>query len=55
MKKAFFLSIISASIAFGPSIDACTGIKLIAKDGSFVHGRTLEFGVQVDISAALLK
>lgn len=34
--------------------DACTGIKLVAKDGSIVHGRTLEFGVQVDTSAVVV-
>jgi choloylglycine hydrolase len=33
---------------------ACTGIKLVAKDGAFVHGRTLEFGVQVEIAAAVI-
>ncbi len=27
----------------------CTGMKLVAKDGSFVHGRTLEFGIAVDV------
>lgn len=36
------------------NVDACTGIKLKAKDGSFVTGRTLEFGVPVDISAAVI-
>jgi choloylglycine hydrolase len=36
------------------SLQACTGIKSIAKDGSQVHGRTLEFGVQVDVSIAVV-
>jgi choloylglycine hydrolase len=27
--------------------DACTGIRLIARDGSIIHGRTLEFGVKL--------
>lgn len=31
-------------------LDGCTGIKLVAKDGSIVHGRTLEFGIKVDVS-----
>lgn len=35
-------------------IDACTGIKLIAKDGSIVHGRTLEFGIKVDTSIVVI-
>lgn len=29
---------------------ACTGIKLAAKDGALVHGRTLEFGIKIDTS-----
>jgi len=33
---------------------ACTGIKLVAKDGAFVHGRTLEFGVQVEIATGVV-
>lgn len=36
------------------SLSACTGAKLIAKDGSLVHGRTLEFGVVVDISTVVV-
>lgn len=35
------------------SLQACTGIKLRAKDGAIVHGRTLEFGVKVDTSIAV--
>lgn len=34
--------------------EACTGIKLVAKDNSFVHGRTLEFGVMVDTSILVI-
>lgn len=32
------------------SVEACTGLKLTAKDGKTIHGRTLEFGNPVDIS-----
>lgn len=32
----------------------CTGIKLVAKDGSVVHGRTLEFGIQIDTSIVVV-
>lgn len=35
-------------------IYACTGIKLIAKDGSIVHGRTAEFGVELDLSVVVI-
>jgi choloylglycine hydrolase len=33
---------------------ACTGIMLRMKDGAIVHGRTLEFGVMVDTSIAVI-
>ena len=35
-------------------LNGCTGIKLIADDGSVVHGRTLEFGTSVDLSVAVI-
>lgn len=47
-KSFVFLTL--AILSHGFSVEACTGIKLKAKDGSFVHGRTLEFGVKVDLS-----
>jgi choloylglycine hydrolase len=43
----YFLLLINA-------LDACTGIKLIAKDGSIVHGRTLEFGLPIESSIAII-
>src|SRR3989344_355194 len=33
---------------------ACTGIQLKAKDGSIVHGRTLEFGTKILFSAGVV-
>ncbi|MEI8125796.1 MAG: choloylglycine hydrolase family protein [Parachlamydiaceae bacterium] len=39
---------------FTTDLNGCTGIKLVAKDGTFVHGRTLEFGIQVDTSIAVI-
>ncbi len=35
-------------------VEACTGIKLVAADGSIVHGRTLEFGIPVDLDSAVI-
>ncbi|MGD9924569.1 MAG: linear amide C-N hydrolase [Pseudorhodoplanes sp.] len=35
-------------------VSACTGIMLKTKDGAIVHGRTLEFGVPVDTSVAVI-
>ena len=29
------------------SVQACTGIRLIAGDGTVVHARTLEFGIDL--------
>lgn len=48
---------IAFAVAFGSfflDAEACTGIKLVAKDGSIVHGRTLEFGRKVDIDVAVV-
>ena len=33
---------------------ACTGIQLKAKDGSIVHGRTLEFGIKILFSSGVV-
>jgi choloylglycine hydrolase len=41
------LSVITALIAaliFAPAAEACTGIRLIAKDGGVIAARSLEFG-----------
>lgn len=51
MNKFIFLSLISFSFF---QAEACTGIKMIAKDNSFVHGRTLEFGMVIDLSLAYI-
>lgn len=40
--------VLAGSLAFAPVANACTGIKLTAKDGTAVAGRTLEFGAPVD-------
>lgn len=40
--------------SFFVQLEACTGLKLVAKDGSQVHGRTLEFGIEVAISMAVV-
>lgn len=56
MKKFNWMSliIVCGAIITTFTADACTGIKLTAKDGSFVHGRTLEFGVAVETSIAVI-
>jgi|688.fasta_scaffold01000_16 choloylglycine hydrolase len=47
---AYATLFISSTMLPWLSIEACTGIKLTAEDGTFVHGRTLEFGVEIDTS-----
>lgn len=56
MKKLFLAWLcLAVLISITPSIvDACTGIMLKTQDGSVVHGRTLEFGITVDTSIAVV-
>lgn len=54
MKKAILGSALAAFTLLLTHAEACTGLKLIAKDGSQVHGRTLEFGIVVDASVAVI-
>lgn len=35
-------------------VEGCTGIKLKAEDHSIVHGRTVEFGIPIDASVAVI-
>lgn len=53
MKKLLLTAALFAT-SLTTQIAACTGIKLKAKDNSVVHGRTLEFGIQVAISAVII-
>ena len=54
MKKMIVGIVLAVCASLSISAEACTGIKLMAKDGSFVNGRTLEFGIQVDILVAII-
>jgi choloylglycine hydrolase len=38
------VGILTAALSFAPVAQACTGIRLIAKDGGVIAARTLEFG-----------
>jgi len=31
----------------GPTVQACTGIRLIAEDGTVIHARTMEFAIDI--------
>lgn len=49
------LSGLFSIVLFGSvSLEACTGLKLTAEDGKVVHGRTLEFGVDIKTSIACI-
>ena len=44
MLRSFVAGILAAALILTPVAQACTGIRLIAKDGGVVAARTLEFG-----------
>lgn len=54
LKKIAFVACAVGAILSQHISEACTGLLLKAKDGSFVHGRTLEFGVQVNPSITVI-
>jgi choloylglycine hydrolase len=55
MRHALFAAIAFLSAASHPVTGwTCTGIKLIAENGSSVHGRTWECGVHLDTSIAVV-
>lgn len=39
---------------FAGYLDACTGLRIMPEDGNAIHGRTLEFGVEVKTSIACI-
>lgn len=44
MIRKFIIAVFSAMLVYSSQAQACTGIRLTAKDGGIVPGRTLEFG-----------
>jgi len=54
MKHLSVFSALAAILAFFAPAEACTGLRLTAKDGNAVHGRTFEFGVKVDTSVVVV-
>ena len=44
MTRSMLVGILTAALIFAPVAQACTGIRLIAKDGGVIAARTLEFG-----------
>ncbi len=54
MMKSLLSLIFVGLIACSTQAEACTGIRLQAKDGNIVHGRTLEFGIKLPLSIAYI-
>ncbi len=59
ISKKIFLSLMCLTTLFTTStyttnLEACTGLQLNAKDGTHVNGRTLEFGVKIDITVTVV-
>lgn len=54
MKIVKFLMTLMVLLGFCADVQACTGILLKAKDGSVVHGRTLEFGLEINPSVIVV-
>lgn len=44
MLRLVLVACLAAVLAFAPMAQACTGIRLVAKDGGVIAARTLEFG-----------
>ncbi|HEY1747617.1 MAG TPA: choloylglycine hydrolase family protein [Xanthobacteraceae bacterium] len=47
MLRALLVGTVSAALCWAPVAQACTGIRLVAKDGGVVAARTLEFGLDL--------
>ena len=53
-RKHIYIAIFVCSLFFAKVAQACTGIRLIAEDGSVVCARTLEFGIDLDSSVIVV-
>ena len=51
--RALLVAAVAVSLVVQPAV-ACTGIMLKTTDGSFVQGRTVEFGVAIESSIAVV-
>ncbi len=54
MNSRTFIAAVMAAALSAQSALACTGLMLTTSDGSIVHGRTVEFGVTIDSSIAVV-
>jgi len=47
-------AIVAGLLAWSPTVEACTGIQLVAKDGGVVAARTLEFGFDLQSNVLIV-
>jgi len=47
VSRSALVGVLVAALSFAPVAQACTGIRLVAKDGGVIAARTLEFGVDL--------
>src|SRR5271156_1636162 len=47
MFRSLLVAILAAALSFAPVAQACTGIRLVAKDGGVIAARSLEFGLDL--------
>ena len=52
--RLFFVLSAILLLIFSTVIFACTGIQLKAKDGSYVNGRSVEFGINLDLGVLIV-
>ena len=45
--RSLLAGVLTGALTFAPVAQACTGIRLVAKDGGVIAARTLEFGVDL--------
>lgn len=53
-RRILVTTFITALLSMQPIANACTGIMLKNADNSFVNGRTVEFGIDIDNSVAVV-
>ena len=46
IRKALITAATICSL-FGPTVQACTGLRLSAEDGTVIHARTMEFAIDI--------
>ena len=45
--KKNLITVAAICLLLAPTVQACTGIRLIAEDGTVVHARTMEFAIDI--------